>query len=216
MSRFLRSLFPRDAGVVSAPPDIPRLIVGLGNPGAEYAGTRHNVGYWVVNRLARKHGLDFRVRTGTYFLAEGAIGGRQIALAKPRTFVNASGEAVNALIRRLRLDGPHDLLVVCDDLDMTVGRLRLRAKGGHGGQKGLMSVVQAIGTDAFPRVRIGIGRPVVGGKPSWDPEDVAAYVLSDPPPEEKAALDAAVATAVEAIETLLAEGIEAAMARFNR
>lgn len=216
MTRFLRSLLQHNTEAAPPLSDVPRLIVGLGNPGAEYAGNRHNIGYWVVNRLARKHGLEFRTRTGTYFLAEGPISGRQVALAKPRTFVNRSGDAVTALIRRLHLDGPQDLLVVCDDLDLPVGRLRIRPSGGHGGQKGLMSVVHAIGTDNFPRLRIGIGRPAVDGKPSWDPEHVAAYVLSDPPPAEKAALDTAVAAAVEAIEVALADGLEAAMSRYNQ
>lgn len=216
MTRFLRRLFAAPEDHRPQGPDIPRLIVGLGNPGSEYAGNRHNLGFWVVNRLARRHGLEFSTRTGTYFLAEGEISGRRVALAKPRTFVNGSGEAVNALIRRLRLDGPQDLLLVYDELDLPVGRVRIRPRGGHGGQKGLKSVVDAIGTDNFPRVRVGVGRPVVGGKPSWDPEDVANWLLSDPPPDQRTVLDEAAARAVEAIEVILAEGLEAAMGRFNR
>lgn len=193
-----------------------RLVVGLGNPGETYAHNRHNVGYWTVNRLARRHGLDFDVRTSSYFLAEGAIAGRRVALAKPRTYVNRSGDAVWNLVKRLKLDDASELLVVYDELDLPVGRVRVRPKGGPGGQKGVADIIDRLGTDAFPRVRIGIGRPVVDGQPTWDPDAVASYVLSDPPPGERALLDEAVARAVEAIEVAIAEGIEAAMNRFNR
>ncbi|HXF51715.1 MAG TPA: aminoacyl-tRNA hydrolase [Dehalococcoidia bacterium] len=193
-----------------------RLVVGLGNPGEEYAHNRHNVGYWTVNRLARKHGIAFDVRTSSYFLGEGRIGGRSVALAKPRTYMNRSGDAVWNLVKRLKLDEPSELLVVYDELDLPVGKVRIRARGGPGGQKGVAHIIERLGTDRFPRVRIGIGRPVVDGQPTWEPEAVAAYVLSDPPPEERALLDEAVARAVEAIEVAIAEGLEAAMNRFNR
>jgi PTH1 family peptidyl-tRNA hydrolase len=199
---------PQTAGI--------RLVVGLGNPGEQYAHNRHNVGYWTVNRLARKHGIEFDVRTSSYFLGEGRIAGRQVALAKPRTFMNRSGDAVWNLVKRLKLDDASELLVVYDELDLPVGKVRIRAKGGPGGQKGVAHIIERLGTDGFPRVRIGIGRPVVDGQPTWDPDAVAEYVLSDPPPDERALLDAAVARAVEAIEVAIAEGIEVAMNRFNR
>lgn len=193
-----------------------RLVVGLGNPGSEYAGNRRNVGFWTMNRLARKHGMDFSAKTGTYQLAEGEIGGRRIAVAKPRTFNNDSGKAVRALIDRLKLDDASELLVVCDHLDLPAGKVRIRAKGGAGGQKGLKHIIDVTGTDRFPRVRIGIGRPVVRGEPSWDPEDVAGWVLSDPAPDERAVLDAGVERAIEAIECAIADGVEAAMNQYNR
>lgn len=213
MTSLLRGLLSRTAS-----PEADRgirLVVGLGNPGETYAHNRHNVGYWTVNRLARRHGLDFDVRTSSYFLAEGAIAGRRVALAKPRTYVNRSGDAVWNLVKRLKLDDASELLVVYDELDLPVGRVRVRPKGGPGGQKGVADIIDRLGTDAFPRVRIGIGRPVVDGQPTWDPDAVASYVLSDPPPGERALLDEAVARAVEAIEVAIAEGIEAAMNRFN-
>ncbi len=215
MSALLRGLFARS---VSGEPQTRgiRLVVGLGNPGEPYAQNRHNVGYWTVNRLARKHGIDFTVRTASYFLGEGHIAGRRVALAKPRTYMNRSGDAVWNLIQRLKLDDPSELLVVYDELDLPVGKVRVRAKGGPGGQKGVAHIIERLGTDRFPRVRIGIGRPVVDGQPTWDPEAVANYVLSDPPPEERALLDEAVARAVEAIEVAIVEGVEAAMNRFNR
>ncbi len=191
-----------------------RLIAGLGNPGGEYAANRHNVGFWTVNRLARRHGIDLKTG-GQAALGEGRIGEREVALAKPRTFVNESGRAVWNLIKRLKLDDARELLVVCDDLDLPVGKVRLRSRGGHGGHKGLRSIIEATGSDQFPRLRIGIGRPVVDGEPSYEPDVIAAYVLSDPPPRERDLLDDAVERAIEAIEVALTEGLEQAMGRFN-
>ncbi len=191
-----------------------RLVVGLGNPGGEYGGNRHNVGFWTVNRLARRHGIDFETG-GQAALGKGRVGGQEVALAKPRTYVNQSGQAVWNLIKRLELDNAQELLVVCDDLDLPVGKVRLRPRGGHGGQKGLQSIIEATGSDQFPRLRIGIGRPVVDGEPSYEPDVVASYVLSDPPPEERDLLDEAVERVIEATEAVLTEGIERAMARFN-
>ena len=205
-----------DAAESERPPRGIRLVVGLGNPGSEYAGNRRNVGFWTMNRLARKHGMDFSAKTGTYQLAEGEIRGRHIAVAKPRTFNNDSGKAVRALIDRLKLDDASELLVVCDHLDLPAGKVRIRAKGGAGGQKGLKHIIDVTGTDRFPRVRIGIGRPVVRGEPSWDPEDVAGWVLSDPAPDERAVLDGGVERAIEAIECAIADGVEAAMNQYNR
>lgn len=215
MTALLRGLFARSASGEPQTKGI-RLVVGLGNPGEPYAHNRHNVGYWTVNRLARRHGVEFTVRTSSYFLGEGTIAGRRVALAKPRTYMNRSGDAVWNLIKRLKLDEPSELLVVYDELDLPVGKVRVRARGGPGGQKGVAHIIERLGTDRFPRVRIGIGRPVIDGQPTWDPEAVADYVLSDPPPEERVLLDEAVARAVEAIEVAIAEGIEAAMNRFNR
>lgn len=190
------------------------LIVGLGNPGRVYSHNRHNVGYWCVNRLARLHGTSLRARR-LAAIGEGSIRGTPVLLAKPRTMVNRSGQAVAALLRNFKIDR-RNMVVVCDDLDLPVGKLRLKAGGGHGGQKGLRSVIGAIGSGDFARVRIGIGRPVVDGQPSWEPDAVAAYVLSDPTPQELDALRAAVTQAAEAVETALHEGVEAAMNRYNR
>jgi PTH1 family peptidyl-tRNA hydrolase len=193
-----------------------RLVFALGNPGSEYAGNRRNVGFWVANRLARKHGMEFATKTGTYALAEGEIGGRRIAVAKTRTFNNDSGTAVMALVRMLKLDDARELVAVCDHLDLPTGKVRIRRKGGGGGQKGMADIIAKTRTDEFPRVRIGIGRPIVAGEPSWEPEHVAGWVLSDPDPEERALLDAAVERAVAAIECAIIEGIDVAMNRSNR
>jgi PTH1 family peptidyl-tRNA hydrolase len=193
-----------------------RLVVGIGNPGSEYAQTRRNVGFWVANRLARKHGLDFSTKTGSYLLAEGTMSGRTVAIAKPRSYVNASGAAVVHLIRRLKLDHAQELLVVSDHIDLPTGKVRLRRKGGGGGQKGIADIINKTGTDDFPRVRIGIGRPTVDGEPTWAPDMVADWVLSDPTPEEREALDRGIERAIEAIECALAAGIDEAMNRYNR
>ena len=190
------------------------LIVGLGNPGSKYAGTRHNVGYWTINRLARAHAIKVEAKGKLAALGEGRIDDVPVALAKPRTFVNLSGEAVRELLRRYDL-GLDRLLVVSDDLDMPAARVRVRQGGGHGGHNGLRSIAGAVGAD-FPRVRIGIGRPVVGGEPTWDPEEIAAYVLRDPPPNEREQLDEAIGTAIEAIDLIVRDGVEPAMNQFNR
>ena len=190
------------------------LVVGLGNPGPAYSHNRHNVGYWSVNRLARLHGIPLKARR-LATIGQGSIAGVPVVLAKPRTFVNRSGHAVAALLRNFQIK-PERMLVVCDDLDLPAGRLRLRPGGGHGGQKGLRSIIGTIGRSGFPRLRIGIGRPVVDGEPSWAPEVVADYVLSNPTPQETEALQAATAEAAEAAETILREGLEAAMNRHNR
>ena len=190
------------------------VIVGLGNPGPPYAHNRHNVGYWCVNRLARLHGIPLKARR-LAALGEGKIGPTPATLVKPRTYVNRSGHAVSALLKHTGAR-PQRMLVVCDDLDLPAGRLRLRESGGHGGHNGLRSIIGAIGTNDFPRLRIGIGRPLVDGEPAWDPDVVAVWVLSDPPPGEAQALQAAVALAAGAIETIATEGLEAAMNRYNK
>jgi PTH1 family peptidyl-tRNA hydrolase len=193
-----------------------RLVIGIGNPGNQYANTRRNVGFWVANRLARRHGIEFSTKTGSYLLGEGDVAGHRVGIAKPRTFVNASGEAAVHLIRRLKLDHAREMLVVSDHIDLPAGKVRLRRKGGGGGQKGIADIINKTRTDEFPRVRIGIGRPVVGGEPSWAPDAVADWVLSDPTPEERESLDAAVARAIEAIECAIADGIDIAMNKYNR
>ena len=191
------------------------LIVGLGNPGRDYAHNRHNVGFGLINRLGRSYGIDLKTRTSLATLGTGVIEGHDAILAKPRTYVNKSGDAVAALVRRYRIP-PERVLVVCDDLDLPVGAVRIRSRGGHGGQKGLKSIVQSLGLDSFPRIRIGIGRPVVNGEPSYESDVIADYVLSNPWPEERRLLDEAMETAVAVVAHVLDQGVETAMNRFNR
>jgi len=183
------------------------LIVGLGNPGRKYARHRHNTGFLTVDRLARRHGLSFARQKGKARIAEGRIAGQRAMLAKPQTYVNLSGESVAALVRFFKIP-PDRVLVVYDDLDLPLARLRLRPDGGSGGHKGLKSIVERLGTQAFPRLRIGIGRPARG-----DPTD---YVLQDFTADEWMEVDPALDRAVEAVEHWLVHGIDATMNLFNR
>lgn len=185
------------------------MIVGLGNPGKEYASHRHNAGFRVVDALARSHGLFFRRRRGVKAtVAEGSIQGRRAILAKPQTFMNASGQAVGSLSRTFRVK-PQQILVVYDDLDLPLGRLRLRAEGSSGGHKGMKSIIDSLGTQDFPRLRVGIGRP----PGAMDPMD---YVLQPFDRGERLLVAQTLNEAVATIECWLAEGIVAAMDQFNR
>jgi PTH1 family peptidyl-tRNA hydrolase len=186
----------------------PALIVGLGNPGREYAAHRHNVGSQVVDALARNHKLAFSGRRGLARIARGEIGGQPVILAKPQTFMNLSGKSVGRLSRTLGVP-PERVLVIYDDLDLPLGRLRLRAEGSSGGHRGIRSIIDVLGTQAFPRLRVGIDRPP--GR--MDPVD---YVLQPFDRDQKPFLAEAVARAAAAAECWLAEGIIAAMDRFNR
>jgi peptidyl-tRNA hydrolase, PTH1 family len=191
------------------------LVMGLGNPGRDYAHNRHNVGFWCINRLARSYNVALNSRTSVATIGQGHIEGREVVLTKPRTFVNNSGDAAAALVRRFRVL-PEHLLVICDSLDLPVGTVRVRARGSHGGHNGLRSIVERLGVDTFPRIRVGIGRPLVNGEPSWDPDVIADYVLSGPPPGERRLLDEATETVIAAVAAVLEQGVEAAMNRFNR
>jgi PTH1 family peptidyl-tRNA hydrolase len=191
-----------------------QLVVGLGNPGNSYARHRHNVGYWTVNRLARRLGIEFTRRSGLVELGEGEVDGRRVVLAKPRTMMNLSGRAVQQALKVYGLK-PEQMVVVYDELDLPSGRVRVRPRGSHGGHNGMRSIVGLTGSQEFPRVRIGIGRPRVNGEPTWEPEHVADWVLSPPGPGDRALLEAAADRAAEAIEVMLREGVEPAMQRFN-
>lgn len=189
------------------------LIAGLGNPGPEYSHNRHNVGYWCVNRLARLHGINLKTKT-LAAVGEGAILGTPVVLLKPRTYVNKSGDAVVPAMRKWKVEATH-LLVIYDELDLPLGRIRVRAGGGDGGYKGLKSIIASLGIRDFPRIRIGIGRPHVDGEPSWEPRVVGDYVLGDPTREQARTLQDAVSRAAQAAERILTEGVEAAMNKYN-
>lgn len=193
---------------IADPASALKLVVGLGNPGPEYAGHRHNLGYRVVDALAAKHGLAFERHKGKLHLAVGKIAGHPVVLAKPRTFMNLSGTAVARASRQFGVR-PEEILVVYDDLDLPLGRLRLRPAGGSGGHKGMRSIIDVLGTQSFARLRVGIGRPP-GRK---DPAD---YVLEPFTPEQEAKVSEVVQQASEAVESYLADGLVAAMEEFNR
>jgi PTH1 family peptidyl-tRNA hydrolase len=195
------------------PPDV-RLVVGLGNPGQAYAAHRHNVGFWCVKRLARNWGILFKSSRWAR-VGEGQVDGQPLVLAKPRTFMNRSGDAAASLLQRYSLS-PQQMLVICDDLELLAGRIRLRPRGSDGGHNGLRDIIYAIESEDFPRLRIGIGRPrTAAGEPVTHPLVVAKYVLGEPEPEEQEALEAAVEQAAEAVACILREGLAAAMNRYN-
>jgi PTH1 family peptidyl-tRNA hydrolase len=187
----------------------PAMVVGLGNPGREYAGHRHNIGFRVVDALARAYGVAFARRKGAKaHVAELRLVDSLALLVKPQTFMNLSGQAV---VRLSRADAipPEQILVVYDDLDLPLGRLRLRPEGGSGGHKGMRSIIDALGTQAFPRLRVGIDRPPTGVDPT-------EYVLRPFFREEQALVAEVVERAAAAVECWLEEGILATMDRFNR
>jgi PTH1 family peptidyl-tRNA hydrolase len=183
------------------------LIAGLGNPGREYAGNRHNVGFRCIERFAAVHGLSFSKRQKKARVALGTVDDHPLVLARPRTFMNKSGQAVAPLVRFYKIPLERVLLIY-DDLDLPLGTTRLRPSGGSGGHRGVRSVIQQLGSQAFARLRIGIGRPP--GR--MDPAD---YVLQDFSAEEEELLDEVLEQTVDAIEAWLDQGIEAAMSRYN-
>jgi PTH1 family peptidyl-tRNA hydrolase len=195
-------LWPRRQGS-----SLDLLVVGLGNPGREYARNRHNVGFMVVEELARRYGGSFRSKFSGQ-VAEIRIDDHKLALLKPETYMNESGRAVGAAQRFYKLD-PDAVLVVHDEGDFDLGRLQLRIGGGFGGHNGLRSIAQHLKTPDFMRLRIGVGRPERG-----DPRPLADYVLSDFAPHDDA--EALVGRAADAVERLDADGVERAQAAVNR
>jgi peptidyl-tRNA hydrolase, PTH1 family len=183
------------------------LVVGLGNPGREYARTRHNAGRLVVEELARRHGGSWKSKFSGQ-LAEVRLDGHKLALLKPETYMNESGRSVGAAAQFFKVD-PDAVLVVHDEGDFELGRLEIKVGGGYGGHNGLRSIGQHLGTPDFLRLRIGVGRPERG-----DPRPLADYVLSNFEPHDDA--EALVARAADAVEQLDADGIERAQARVNR
>src|SRR5919197_2811362 len=189
-----------------AAPTLDLLVAVMGNPGRRYERTRHNVGWLVVDELARRQGGSFRSKFSGQ-LAETRLDDLRLALLKPETYMNESGRSLGAAARFFKVD-PEALLVVHDDVDLEAGRLQARLGGGLAGHNGLRSIAQALGSQDFLRLRIGVGRPGRG-----DPRSVADYVLAPFEPETN--FDAPVSRASDAVETLAGEGVETAQQRFN-
>ena len=189
-------------------PEPPSLIVvGLGNPGPEYAGTRHNAGFWCIDLLSKRHDITMERRHRSAIIGEGEIGDMRVVLVKPRTYVNRSGAAVSYLKARYGL--PTDkMLIVCDDINLAPGRLRLRRKGSAGGHNGIKSVIEAAGSQDFPRLRIGVGRPPEG-------RGQIEHVIGPMEPEDRETVDEAVERAADAVSCLLSEGMDETMSRYN-
>ena len=184
-----------------------RLIVGLGNPGLQYRSTRHNVGFQCVDLMTRRWGIPTRERRAKAVLGRGNYAGHEVVLAKPRNFMNNSGEGVSYLLTRFAAK-VEDLVVIYDDMELPLGSLRIRTSGSDGGHKGVRSIIAELDTEDFPRIRLGIG-------PAPPEQDPVEFLLSAFSNEEAAAVDRAVETVVSAAECLLEEGINIAMNRFN-
>ncbi len=189
-------------------PDPELLIVGLGNPGPEYQDTPHNLGFLALDRLAARHSIRISRSECQSLAGQGVVEGRHALLAKPRTFMNLSGQAVNGLLEKYGLK-PAQLLLVYDELALPWGRLRIRANGSAGGHNGVKDVIRCTGTDGFVRVRLGI-------HPGHEVRDAAKFVLAPIQGGQKKELDSFLDTACQAVETIIAQGAEKAMAAYNR
>jgi PTH1 family peptidyl-tRNA hydrolase len=179
--------------------------VGLGNPGSKYEGTRHNVGFDAVDRIARASGIAVRQRRAYSFVGVGRIGSTEAVLAKPQTYMNNSGRAAQSLLSHYHED-PSQLIVIHDDLDLELGCLRIKTRGGHGGHRGIQSILASLGTDRFVRVKIGIGRP------AGEAED---HVLSAFSNKDRECLEETLSRIVEAVDLLVEDRTEKAMNRYH-
>ncbi len=184
-----------------------KLVVGLGNPGKKYEGTRHNFGFLVIDQFASRNGVRVKSKRCEALVGEWSTHGEKVVLAKPQTYMNHSGDSVKALLHSYRAT-PADVVVIYDDLDLPFGRIRIRSKGSAGGHRGVASIMESFAGAPFCRLRIGIGRP----PPAMDPAD---YVLEPFSFQESGELEGIYARAVEALMSLLDEGPERAMAAFN-
>lgn len=192
-----------------------KLIIGLGNPGRIYAQNRHNIGFRCITHLGKVYSIETKRRLCHSQVGGGTIDNVKVVLARPVTFVNQSGEAVGCLMHKYDLS-PTDLLVIHDDLDLPLGKLRLRPGGSAGGHKGMNSIISALGSEDFPRIKVGIGRPTKEDGTAINDEDgIVDYVLSDFTPKEDDIIKEAIAQVAKAVQSILTEGIIAAMNKFN-
>lgn len=184
-----------------------KIIVGLGNPGNEYAKTRHNVGFMLVDALAEHLNINLWKDKFNAQIAEGRIGTEKILLVKPQTYMNNSGEAVGPLMRWYKVT-PEDIIVAHDDMDIPAGTIRIRKKGSSGGHNGIKSLIAHLGSENFPRVRLGVGRPL----PGWI---VVNHVLAPFPQEDKTAVDEAIKYLIPAVECIVNDSVDMAMNKYN-
>jgi len=208
MKKFLSPLSRRSR---SSLPDrfdrVSYIILGLGNPGQEYSCTRHNIGFWCIDRLSREYSTSFSTGDRTALLGECTISSRRILLAKPYTFVNLSGRAASDLVSRYKIPS-RNLLVIYDDIHLPVGKIRLRANGSAGGHNGVRSIIESIGTQDFPRLRIGIGGPRRS-------ESQSDHVLGSMSLEDQNLTDEAIELMVEVVSSFISKGITLTMNSFN-
>ena len=185
------------------------IIAGLGNPTLQYEGTRHNAGFDVIDRLAGKYNISVDGRKNRALIGKGIIEGKKVILAKPQTYMNLSGESLGGLVDYYKVDEESEFLVVYDDISLDVGQLRIRKKGSAGGHNGMKNIISHLGTEVFPRIKVGVGE-----KPKK--YDLADYVLSRFSKEERAIMEEGCQKAVEAVEMILRGEMEEAMNKFNR
>ncbi len=190
-----------------------KLIVGLGNPGRIYANNRHNVGFICLNHFARTQGIRFDKKQGRARIGIAEVAGSKVVIARPQTYMNLSGQSVSRLVRKFDINLA-DLLVIHDDLDLPLGKIRIRQGGGSGGHKGVDSIITCLGSQDFLRLRVGIGRPTTPFAEISE-ADIIAYVLSDFNADEKQTITQVIPRVSEAIYCLLTEGLTAAMNRYN-
>ena len=185
------------------------IIAGLGNPDRQYEGTRHNVGFDVIDRIAEKYNISVDVKKHRALLGKGVIEGQKVILAKPQTYMNLSGESIRSLVDYYKIDEEHELLVIYDDINLGVGQLRIREKGSAGGHNGIKNIIAHLGTQVFPRIRVGVGE-----KPSR--YDLADYVLGHFSKAEKELMEEGYDHAVDAAGMILSGRIGDAMSEYNR
>jgi PTH1 family peptidyl-tRNA hydrolase len=188
-----------------------KLVVGLGNPGRAYANNRHNIGFICLNHFAKTQGIRFDRKQGQARIGSGEVAGSEAVLAKPQTYMNRSGQSVSRLTKRF-ITNLDDLLVIHDDLDLPLGKIRIRHGGSSGGHKGVDSIIAELGNHDFPRLKVGIGRPAAS---EITENDVIAYVLSDITSEEEEVITQVIPRVSEAILCLLTEGLTVAMNKYN-
>lgn len=185
------------------------IIAGLGNPTKEYEGTRHNVGFDVIDRLSEKYNIAVDTKKHRAFIGKGMIAGQKVILAKPQTYMNLSGESIRSLLDYYKVDEEHELLMIYDDVSLGVGQLRIRAKGSAGGHNGIKNIIAHLGGQVFPRIKIGVGEK----PPKYD---LADYVLGHFSKAEKILMDEGYDNAVRAVEMIVSGDIEGAMNEYNR
>ena len=185
------------------------IIAGLGNPDRQYEGTRHNAGFEVIDRIAEKYNITVDGKKHRAYIGKGVIEGQKVILAKPQTYMNLSGESIRSMVDYYKIDEEHELLVVYDDINLAPGQLRIREKGSAGGHNGIKNIIAHLGTQVFPRIRVGVGE-----KPAK--YDLADYVLGHFSREEKIVMDEGYENAVDAAGLIVSGRIGDAMSRYNR
>lgn len=185
-----------------------KVIAGLGNPTGKYEGTRHNVGFMALDRLADKHGISVDTKKHRAYIGKGVIAGQKVILAKPQTFMNLSGDSIQQIAAYYKVE-PEDIIILFDDISLDVGMIRIRKKGSAGGHNGIKSIIACLNSSDFPRVKVGVGNKRPG-------QDLADYVMGTIPKAQRELLDEALDHAVDAVELMLAGEVEQAMNLYNR